>query len=579
MSEEKVRIRRGRGPNKPKVPLGRDTPARAFARGTPIDKNTQLPPGEEIEIDRETAAHIPMDVESSRVAAQHHEVMTRKARGESGVKWNADDRIRYRECAQFHPNARVSFKDMTNGFNAIQSTYVAACKDYDELIAHLRKNVWKGDRVTFKWTIEDDSQPQWATGLIKFDAKEENMGQGQQPPPGYGPPQWGAPPQQPQWGVPGYFNGQYWDGRSWGPPQAAPPPPPPPPTAQAAPPAGPVAPPAPSMSMSTSPDPNTAYLHDEIRRLYSELDRRSQMVAGPPPPPPMQAQQMTPPGWYGNPPKWWDGHTWHQSPPAQEPVAAVAQPDRPLTPIESARSAVQTVLDLSRLSNELKSSLTDPKVEDPETEAPKTEDDLFPMMIKDFGPYRMSAIREGDGPPKLVEGMLPFAMLNLDKGAAAAKGFLQQVGEFMDMRLKQGTQANEQQQQAQRRAVENAERLAAAQKTIAEAEAQAAQAAALRAAALQAQRQIEATPVAPPAPSVVAAPPPPAPVVEPALVTEPPKDEVEDFVNRVMQEPETEPAPPLSMSFATPKANGSASVEVEDVVPTGEPEAPVLREN
>jgi hypothetical protein len=270
---------------------------------------------------------------------------------------------------------------------------------------------------------------------------------------------------------------------------------------------------------------------------------------------------------------------------------AVAQPDKPLTPIESAKSAMQTVLDLHKLSNELKTTLTGPP-EDLPPEAPK-EEDLFPMMIKDFGPYRMSAIREGDGTPKLVEGALPFIALNIDKGAAAAKGLLSELGSFMDQRIKQSSQVSDKQTAANRQAVENAERLAAAQQKIAEAETQVAQAAALKAAAFQAQRQLEEEQrrfeaARPPAP-IEPAPPPYEPPPEPVIKPEP----------EPVPEPEPEPEPETkfveekakqtlavtgvstempSMNF-TPPSNGTGEKVPEEIVPTVEPEVPVLREN
>lgn len=577
MPEDHVKLRRKRGPNKDKTPLGRSTPASAFARGTPIDPRTQLPPGEEVMIDRATAESTPLDPESARVGAEHHETMTRKARGESGVRWNADGRIRYRECAMLHPNAKVVFKDTTNGFEGFPFTYVSQCKDYDELIAFLKKNCWKGERVTFKWTICDDSQPQWATGNISFDAKEDSMGQQQPPgwgpppgPPGYGPGY--GPPQQQQ--LPGWYGNQYWDGRAWlpqapqpyyppqqPPPQAAPPPPPP------------QAPPqVPSMSLATGPDPQVAYLHEEIRRLHAELERRNHMPQQQP------AQSGLAVGWYGD--RYWNGVAWVQQQPAQEPATPVAQPEKPLSPIETAKSAVQMVLDLNKMSNELKSTLTGPQPEEPpETELPKNEDP-FPMQVQDFGTFRMAAIREGDGPAKLVEGAMPFAMLNMDKVAAGAKSLLGQIGDFMDMRIKQGTQANDQQAAARRRSVEDAERLAHAQKEIAEAHAIEAQAEALKAAALQAQHQLAAqspapAPVAPQpvAPQPVA----PQPVVRPEQsngngAVEPPKTEPE-------HEPPEPEQPPPSLSFTTPKPNGPIEPEPENLAVSEETKVPVLSEN
>lgn len=591
--EEHVRVRRRRGPNKDKRPLSRgDTPARAFAPGTPIDPKTQLPPGEEIEIDRATASRIPLDPESSRVAAEHHETMSRKARGESGVKWNADPRIRYAECAMLHPNARVSFRDISNDFDNFPSTYVSAARDYDALISYIEKNLWKGNRVTFKWTIGDDTQPQWATGLVKFDAKDPNMAQ-QQPPPGYGP-NWGPPPPPaagPQWGVPGYFNGQYWDGRQWAPYQAPPPPPPPPPPAPPAAasppapvPAAPAPPPAPvpapvASTMFGGVDPQYQYLFDEIRRLHGELDRqRNQQLAVQP----VQAQpQQAPPGWYNG--LWWNGSAYTTPPPSQQqpqaqqaqpqpppaPVAPVAQP----TPLESAKAAVQTVLDLSSLNQQLEQKFGGAKEEIPEEVSEPKVDKPFPMQVQDFGAFRMAAIDEGEGPSRIVEGALPFAMLNFDKGAAAVKGLVSQIGEFMDQRIKQSTQVNNQQETSRRRAVEDAERLAAAQAQIAEAQEKSAKAEALKVAALQAQRALEQAPVAAPPP------PPPAPTPVPVVPVAPAP--ILERSNGVEASPEIDEDEEIEEEIEDSHVShlGEASEPGQNTNESAEPKAPVLSEN
>lgn len=592
MTEQHIRVRR-RGPNKPKKPLGKSSPAAAFARGTPIDAKTQLPPGEELLIDRKDAAGIPLDPESARVAAEHHETLTRKARGETGVRWNADGRIRYRECAMLHPNARVYFKDMTNNFDALPSTYVSACKDYDELIAFLKKNCWKGERVSYKWTIGDDTQPQWATGTINFDAAKETEMPPQGPPqgpPGYWPPPPPPPTQQtPQWGVPAYIGSNYWDGHNWHQNSSPPPPPPPPPAAPPPPPppAPNVAPQAhpPPMSVMSGPDAHTSYLYDEIRRLHAELDKRTH---APPPPPP--TTQQAAPGWYGD--RFWTGNAW--APPQQpqqqqqEPVAAVAQPERPLTPIEQAKTAVQTVLDLSRLSNNLKEELTGGSTKEEDDPAPDEKKPDFPMQVQDFGPFRMSAVSENGGPPKLVEGALPFAMLNADKGMAALKGLLNQFGEFMDTRVKQSTQLNNAQTENQRRQVENAERLAAAQRTIAEAEKMRAEAEALKSAAIRAQKELEQA--LPPAPI----PPPPAPVPPPQRpepVPEFPRESTTVLVSAQVSEPEPEPQEepkPVaetgleqvssSNREAAPSNGAGEEIEEEEILVI-EPNAPILSEN
>lgn len=330
-------------------------------------------------------------------------------------------------------------------------------------------------------------------------------------------------------------------------------------------------------SVAGTPDAQTQYLFDEIRRLHSVIDARNQQQ--PPPAPQFVAQPQpqvpqTPAGWYGNPPRYWNGVAWQDpvpapaAAPAAEPVAPVAQP----TPIESAKMAMNTVLELDALNKKIKEQISDPHpvIEDVPEEPPKPEAAPFPMQAHDFGAFRMAAVSEDGGPPKLVEGMMPFAMLNADKIAAGAKSLLGEIGAFMDTRINQGTKVNDQQAVARRRAVEDAERLAAAQKQIAEANEQSARAEALKAQALQMQRQLEAKPAPPlaPAPAQVRAEPVTVHVEPPMPPPEPPKpgngngngisdEKVRDEVARFVEEfPIDEPEPA-----------------------TEEPKAPVLSEN
>ena len=92
----------------PLPPAG--SPAKAFPKGTPIDPATQLPPGEEVLIDRETARKIPLDAESARVMQQSRDTIARKASGEQNVRWNAAYRIRYQEAVLLHPNAPTWYR-------------------------------------------------------------------------------------------------------------------------------------------------------------------------------------------------------------------------------------------------------------------------------------------------------------------------------------------------------------------------------------------------------------------------------------------------------------------------------------
>ena len=575
MDEQIAKRRRNRGPNKPKTPLGKDTPDAAFR---------DLP-----ETEADVRAGVPLDEESARVQAQHYETMTRKARGEKNAPWNPDSRVRYHECVKFNPAARVVFKQVEPHEAEVPNAGIAvsAVRDYDDVIRHLQR-FWRGDHAAFKWTIKDDRTPSLATGVIRFAEKEKDMSQQQPPqgpPPGYAPPPMYAAPQP------------YWDGRQWvypqqpppyyapppqyppsapqqPPPQAAPPQAAPPP---AAPPSGPAMPP---MSLA-GPDPNTTYLFDEIRRLHSMLEQ--QRTQAPPPMPHQSQPQTPPPGWYNNQgqTQWWDGRAWGalQQPAQQQQQptqAAPAQPERPLTPIESAKQAMDTVMQLARLSSDLKTQIADPPapLEEPET-TPATPEEPFPMRIEDLGPFRMAAIRHGDGPAELVEGMLPFAMLNADKAGTALKGILGELKGLMDTRMQQSTQFNDAQQSARRQAVEDAKELAEAQKKIAEAQEKSAQAEVLKAQALMAQRQLLESAPAPTAQQQVA-PQPPPPQQQPAPQPPPPPVQVAPPI--VEPEPEPQGAPPEPQPQPTNGSSGSLEIVDNPVVPE-EPHVPVLTEN
>lgn len=558
MTEEIVKRKRNRGPNKPRTPLGKDTPDAAF-RDLP-ETEADLAPGK------------PLDEESARVQAQHYETMTRKARGDKNAPWNPDARVRYHECVKLNPAARVVFKQVEPHESEIPNAGIAvsAVRDYDDVIRHLQK-FWRGDQAAYKWTIKDDRTPSLATGVIRFAEKEKDMSQQQPPqgpPPGYGPP-------------PAYVSPQpYWDGRQWVYPQQPPPyyapppqyPPPapqqPPPQAAAAPP--PAAPPSgpamPPMSLA-GPDPNTTYLFDEIRRLHTMLEQQRTQA---PPPMPHQAQPQTPPpGWYNNQgqTQWWDGRAWgalqQSAPQQQQAPAAPVQPERPLTPIESAKQALETVMELARMTTDLKTGLADPPapLEEPET-TPATPEEPFPMRVQDLGAFRMAAIRHGDGPEELVEGMLPFAMLNADKAGTALKGILGELKGLMDTRMQQSTQFNDAQAAARRQAVEDAKELAEAQKKIAEANEKSAQAEALKAQALIAQRALMEAPAPTMQQQVAPQPPPQQQPAPPPVQVAPP-----------IVEPEPEPQP-------QPTNGSSGSLEIVDnpVVPE-DSHVPVLTEN
>lgn len=498
VQEKRKRVKHKRhGPLPPAA-----SPAKAFPKGTPIDPATQLPPGEEVMVDRATASVIGLDADSARTLAQFKDQIGRKASGEQGVRWNADFRVRYQQAVLLYPNSRVSFKQLSpDEHDNIGSRHIADLRDYDDVIKYLRDNHWKGGRESYQWRVGDDSNPQWAVGKIQFAAEDrgEDMARNQQPPqspPGYGypPPGYGYPPQAappPGYGYPPPAPGYGYPPPGYGypppvpqqaPPVAAPPQQAPP--QQQAPQAQPqqmpqtvvmqpMPMPMPMPQGPMGPDPRDAIIAQLFaahQQLQQELLNRTQpqQQQAPPPPPPQQQQVPYDPYWYMRPPyAQMMMQPQQQQQPAQPPAPAPAPPP-PQTPIQAVREAVSTVTELKR---ELKK--TDESDDDAlEPPAPPVEDD-FPVKIKDVGPFRMTAV---DG--KVVSGGMPFVMANADRFGAMAENMFDKVAKFLDDReSRQSNQVSQHHQDRelklneQRMAVEHAERLAAAQERSARAKA------------------------------------------------------------------------------------------------------------
>lgn len=522
------------------------SPSVAYPKGTPIDAGTQLPPGEEVMIDRETALRIGLDAESARTLTQHKETIGRKASGEQSVRWNADFRVRYQQAVMLYPNSTVSFEMLSpEPHNNIESRYLTDLHDYDDVIKYLRDNYWRGRREVYRWRVGDDSNPQWAVGKIQFPAASEprddmakNPPQQQPPPYGYPPPQGGYPSPQGGYPPPGYG----YPPQGYGPPPGygyqQPPPgygyPPPAPAQQAPPQAAP--PPAPPQQAAPQtvvmqpmpmpmpmqvpppqqpmgPDPRDAMIQQMfsvIEKLQFELLRQAQQQQQQPPQvvqqsaPPQQQQQMYDPWWFMRMQQMMQQQPQPQAappPPVQPPVPAVPQQ----TPVQAVREMVSTVTELKR---EIRTLDGDDEV--PEPPAPPIADD-FPVKTHDVGPFRMTAV---DG--KVVTGGMPFLMGNADRLGAMAESMFDKVAGFLNDReqrqanqINQAKQVKDQEVENTRQMVENAERLAAARERMA------------RASALEASAQVAPPPqriAAHPEPIVAQ---PPVPVATPPWVAPP----------------------------------------------------------
>lgn len=184
-----------------------------FPHGVPVNESSGEPEAG-AEIPEHIASRIPLDAESARVTELHRQTMSRKANGDR-VKWSQDPRIRYMECVRMHPFCRVYLEqeEPTKDDN-IDERPTTVLKTLSDVKRYLRDTHWKGIAATYRWTLYDDAQPQWAQGLLHFEAdtdfaarkaagvpvdEEPEMPRRRddQPPPqwgGYQPPGYGAPP-------------------------------------------------------------------------------------------------------------------------------------------------------------------------------------------------------------------------------------------------------------------------------------------------------------------------------------------------------------------------------------------------
>jgi hypothetical protein len=408
-------------------------PSEAFIDGTPVDDNGN--PLKDVLIPEDDARDLPLDAESARVAAQHKKVMGHKTAGASEVRWNAEPAIRYMQATRLHPNAYVRFKQVEPFENDnIQDRPVSLLSTYDALITYLRESHWRGDKAAYKWTVYDDTQPQWAVGVVKFRSEQEEdemsrRGQNpygppppqQQPPPHGYPPPYGAPPVPYGYPPPHYVQqpAQYQPP----PPQYGPPPqqqPQPPPQQQ----------PPPQIVLPPIPpglDPTVGALLHGLMQQLAEANRQNAELRS--------AYQYPPPYAY---------------PPPQQPQVQLPPPEPPPPP----KSAIEQLTEMSSLVNHVANFSKGlqrqfaPMDEQQATAVPSDPD--FPVKMKDLGPVRLIATPDGR--------VSAPALYNLDKYQGMADGFLDKVGNFLDKMQSKSTENMREKVQLMERAVAATER-------------------------------------------------------------------------------------------------------------------------
>jgi hypothetical protein len=351
-----------------------------FVEGTPLDEDGV--PLSEGEISEEDAGRVPLDAESSRVAAEYRSAAVRKSGGGGGKKvpFNAPSPVKYNLAAKLHPDAHVRiYQREPEPDESFPEKLVSQLPTYEMLRAHVAE-LWRGDeKAEFRWEIHSGSHP-WAVGSIQF--REDAMPKyPQYPPP---PPHYGAPPAYPQMPPP-----------YGAPPLQGYPPPvyvqqPVQPQVQQPPPA---AAPAPTpIQVPPGLDPGMAMLLTTLIGQLNEANARNAALSA----------QLAQAQYYP------------QQPAPAEPPAA------PKTPLEQLQEMSAMFTGVNDITNTLRKKFVPEDEADAEPVIPNNPD----SPIQDAGAVRY--LRGPDG-----EISVPL-WANIDKGGALLDGFIDKVKKMFD---------------------------------------------------------------------------------------------------------------------------------------------------
>jgi hypothetical protein len=373
------------------------------------------------EISEEDLEHAPVDSKAARIATEYRKAVSRKAAGDTGVKFNTPDPYKYNGMAKVHPEAKVIILQVDPPDDKIPETTVSHLGDYGMMRAWVRDNFWDSSKTTkYSWAIHSGAYP-YATGHLVFQAQpgaygsrgqEDHMSRyGQQPPPGmpYGvqQPYPGMPPapspqpymQQPYMQQP-YMQQPYMQP----PPQQVfvqqPPPQQQQPQQQAAPPPPPPPAPMPQMQPPPGMDPVMAMMFQTLmQQLNASREENAQLR--------MYYQQQP--------------QQFAQQP---APVAPPPPPPPPKSPLEQLREMSSVVSEVSDLTNNMRRKFAPEEIEPPEPTQPLQSDEGFPLKVKDFGAIRAVATEDG-------KVTMPF-FANIDKYEGLLDGFLDKVTKMLD---------------------------------------------------------------------------------------------------------------------------------------------------
>jgi hypothetical protein len=444
-------------------------PGPMYPSGTPVNPQTGLP-YQDAPINPRVAEQIGYDAESARVNAVMGHVRKRKEAGDTNLRFDAPDHVKYQYAVTSSPGAWVRFQQIEPvKDDNIPTKTIAALDSLDKAVEFLARNHWNGKRAAYKWYIFDQTNYQKVTGRIDFAEREESDMQNQQPPggqfPGYpGYPPQGFPPQQPGYPPQGYGAPPGYP-PMWGAPPMAPMPPMMPmmypmPVAQqqqAAPPpaAQPQAPQMPQMPPMMPPgypppamDPQVVNMLLTLTRENATLVEEVKRAAQQPHqyPMPQIPPHLMP--WLPYMMMGYNPYSGYQQQQTQTPQNQTPpEPEKPKSPMELMRESLAMMTSVASMGRKFASEFGPDEPEKPATETPQNEDQ-FPFAVKEYPHMRVVANK--DGSPVDATTVL---MHNGDKVAEAARGFFREIRDsakdFFNEREKMRDREVERQRQRQ----------------------------------------------------------------------------------------------------------------------------------
>lgn len=246
-----------------------------------------------------------VDAESRRRNMAVERTISRKERGEKGVRWTGNDIEKYNYCMEVSLGKYGSVQVYLLGYpemNHLDILPGSEVDTYEKLIERVRKAYWTGAKEVFIWRIIANGRSNIATDKIRFDQDPRRMEEWRHKNQHHSPME--APMNQPPNGDTSFSPNQFSpDGAAQDPqhqPQAHPQPPPPPhahqqPPQGYPPPPAPPAPAPPGYPPQGYPPPPPPPAPPGYANAYQQPPA--------PPPPPGYGYPAPPPPAYGYPPQ------------------------------------------------------------------------------------------------------------------------------------------------------------------------------------------------------------------------------------------------------------------------------------